>query len=80
MAKTKRSDASIVKKLNSLVMALEDFKYIPSRNRKTDIIGTACQYSSHPKLKREDFTDILDMKISDIIKQQEEEHKNKLKK
>ena len=61
-------------------MALEDFKYTPLANRKTDIIGTACQYSNNPKLKREDFTDILDMKISDIIKQQEEETKNKLKK
>lgn len=51
-------------KMNYLWLAIKEN---PKLNR-TDIIGIACQYSSNPKLKREDFNELLQMKICDFTK------------
>jgi len=53
-------------------MAIEEIyrmkQFHSTRKPKTDIIGYACQFTSYPKLKREDFELMLNMTIGDIIK------------
>ncbi len=66
----KRKDVPLAIKLRYLSMALTEIAdQRLSLNYKTDVIGIACQYSSSPKLKREDFKDIMKMSLGEIIKE-----------
>ena len=60
-----RKDVTFAQKFHYLAMAI-DYLDIHRINHRTDLIGTACQFSSQPKLKRQDFDGIVDMKIADI--------------
>lgn len=65
----KRPEVPLSRKLHYLSLALtNDLEYSKSPRSKTDIIGYACQYSSHPKLKREDFRELVSMNIGDLLK------------
>ena len=63
----RRKDVTIVRKLEYLAMGLREIEISPNTKWKTDAIGIACQFSSSPKLKREDFDEILDMKLKDFV-------------
>lgn len=63
----KRKDVTIIRKLEYLTLALREREIRPDVKWKTDTIGMACQFSSSPKLKREDFNEILDMKLKDFV-------------
>ena len=65
--KYKRKDVTKVRKLEYLTMALREREIRPDVKWKTDAIGIACQFSNNPKLKREDFDEILDMKLNDFV-------------
>jgi len=66
-----RKNVSIGEKLNYLSLAITERINMPKKRHhyqhKTDIIGLACQYSKNPKLRREDFDDILNITIKDIV-------------
>lgn len=62
----KRNEVSLANKFHYLALAIDEIAH-SSRKPRTDVIGIACQYSSQPKLKREDFEGILDMTIGNII-------------
>lgn len=64
--KYKRKDVTIVRKLEFLTMALREREIRPDTKWRTDVIGIACQFSNNPKLKREDFDEILDIKLKDF--------------
>lgn len=63
----KRKDVTIIRKLEYLTMALREREIRPDVKWRTDTIGIAIQFSSSPKLKREDFDGILDMKLKDFV-------------
>ncbi len=66
--RTNRNQISLTKKLRYLISAMyDDPEYVKSKKCKTDVIGIACQYSSHPKLKREDFKELFDMNIGELV-------------
>lgn len=65
--KYKRKDVTIVRKLEFLTLALREREIRPDTKWQTDAIGIAIQFSNNPKLKREDFDEILDMKLKDFI-------------
>jgi len=62
----RRKDVSDMKKLQYLLMAVNDFD-IKGYKPRTSLVGYACQYSSNPKLKPEDFEQVLNTKVSDIL-------------
>jgi hypothetical protein len=62
-----RRNVTLAEKFHYLAMAIDEMACRqPNTKWKTDLIGIACQFSSQPKLKREDFVGILDYKIKDI--------------
>ena len=65
--KYRRKDVTVVRKLEYLTMALREREIRPETKWKTDVIGIACQFSSSPKLRREDFDGILDMKLKEFL-------------
>ena len=65
--KNKRKDVTPVRKLEYLTMALREREIRPDTKWRTDAIGIAYQFSSNPKLKREDFDEILDMKLKNFL-------------
>ena len=65
--KQKRKDVTKTTKLQYLILALREIELNPDVKWRTDVIGIACQYSSSPKLKREDFDEILDIKLKDFL-------------
>ena len=62
----RRKDVTKIRKLEYLVLALREFEINPDVKFKTDVIGIAMQFSTSPKLKREDFDEVLNMTISDF--------------
>lgn len=67
MAK-KRSEVSLARKVSYLSLALMEIEECKDSRFKMDAEGLACQYSHHPKLKRQDFEGIMNMSINDILK------------
>jgi len=65
--RNKRKDVSYVRKLEYVTLALREIESRPDTRFKTDVIGLACQFSSQPKLKREDFHNLINMRIKDFI-------------
>lgn len=65
--RNKRKDVSYVQKLHYIALAMKDIESRPDTKFRTDVIGLACQFSSQPKLKREDFHGMINMRIKDII-------------
>ncbi len=65
----KRSEVLVKEKVRLLALAIGTH----SKRDRTDVIGCACQLSRRPKLKREDFTTILDMSFRDIMNVTEKE-------
>jgi len=63
----KRRNVTLAEKFHYLAMAIDEIACRqPNTKWKTDLIGVACQFSSQPKLKREDFKGIIDYSIKDI--------------
>ena len=62
-----RRNVSYGQKFHYLALAIDTMDCRPNTKWKTDVIGVACQFSSQPKLKREDFGAMLDMSIQDIL-------------
>ena len=65
--KNLRKNVTLGQKFHYLALAMDEMDCRPSTKWKTDLIGVARQYSSQPKLKREDFDGILDMTIQDVV-------------
>ena len=65
--RNRRKDVSYVQKLEYITLALREIELRPDTKFKTDVIGLACQFSSQPKLKREDFHGVINMRIKDFI-------------
>ncbi len=63
----KRKNVSFSQKFHYLALAIDEMSCKPQRKYKTDVIGVACQFSSQPKLKREDFEGIIDMSIHNVL-------------
>ncbi len=67
----RRKDISAAQKLRYISLAIEDVARMRVGNKgyvpKTSLIGYACQYTSQPKLKPEDFEPLLDMTLREII-------------
>lgn len=53
-------------------MAIEEVAMMCNDNKnwkpRTSMMGMACQYTSQPKLKPEDFEPMLNMTLAEIIK------------
>ena len=47
-------------------MAIDEMSARPDMKFRTDLIGIAIQFSSQPKLKREDFKGMLEMTLIDV--------------
>lgn len=62
----RRKNISFSQKFHYLSHAIDVMDIHKNMKFKTDLIGLACQISSQPKLKREDFDGILDMTIQDV--------------
>ncbi len=62
-----RKDVSDIMKFKYLLLALEcydpNIKYKP----RVSLVKLACQCSSNPKLKPEDFEKLLNTKVSDLL-------------
>lgn len=67
MKNDKRSSVSLGEKFHYLSMAIDEISRRPMYDFKTDVIGLACQFSSQPKLKREDFGDMLNMTVRGTV-------------
>jgi hypothetical protein len=63
----KRKNVPFSNKFHYLARAIDIMDIHNNTKFKTDVIGIACQCSSQPKLKREDFDGILDMTIQDVV-------------
>ncbi len=63
----KRSEVSLAEKFRVLSMAFDELDRRPDATWQTDIIGLACQFSVAPKLKREDFNEIMKMTVGEIV-------------
>jgi hypothetical protein len=62
-----RKDVTLGEKFHYIALAVDERDCRSKKTKwKTDLISNACQYSSQPKLKREDFDGILDMTIKEI--------------
>lgn len=72
-------DITPAEKMRYISLAVEfmtsGYNKIPNYKPKTDIIGLACQFSSRPKLKREDFLSIMNMTLTEIINSEKFEQK-----
>ncbi len=66
--RNKRKDVTFGRKFKYLASAI-DYMSLTSVKQRTDVIGLACQFSSQPKLKREDFGGMLDMTLGEIMDQ-----------
>lgn len=64
-----RKDVPIYRKLQAITEAVRDFKTLDLK-RKTDIVGVACQNTSAPRLKREDFDGIMDLTLRQIMEKE----------
>ena len=66
--KMKRSEVTLERKFKYLAMAIDELERRSEGTVwKTDLIGLACQFSVNPKLKRQDFNDLINLSIKDII-------------
>jgi hypothetical protein len=65
--KNLRKNVTFGEKFHYLALAIDTMDGSPNTKWKTDAIGVACQFSSQPKLKREDFKGMLDMSIRDVL-------------
>ena len=65
--KNLRKNVTLGQKFHYLALAMDEMDCRPSTKWKTDLIGVARQYSSQPKLKREDFKGMLNMSIQDVL-------------
>jgi hypothetical protein len=64
--KNLRKDVTFNQKFHYLSAAINAMTRREDAKWKTDVIGLACQCSSQPKLKREDFDGMLDMTLKEI--------------
>jgi hypothetical protein len=62
-----RKNVTFGEKFHYLALAIDEMDIRRDAKFKTDLIGLACQFSSQPKLKREDFKGMLDMSIQDVL-------------
>ena len=62
----KRKNVPFSNKFHYLSRAIDVMDVHKNMKFRTDVIGLACQISSQPKLKREDFDGMLDMTIQDV--------------
>ena len=62
-----RKDVTFGQKFHYLALAIDYMDVHRDAKFKTDLIGVACQFSSQPKLKREDFKGMLNMSIQDVL-------------
>ena len=63
-----RKDVTFGQKFHYLALAIDEMDCTRNTKWKVNVIGLACQFSSQPKLKREDFNGMLDMKIQDVLR------------
>jgi hypothetical protein len=63
----KRKNVPFSQKFHYLALAIDCMDIHRNTKFRTDLIGLACQFSSQPKLKREDFKGMLDMSIQDVL-------------
>jgi hypothetical protein len=73
MANYKRSEVTIGEKLRYISMAIQVLEINKSNDWHTDIIGIACQFSTAPKLKREDFESVLVLPLGEIVERYNKE-------
>jgi hypothetical protein len=62
-----RKNVTLGQKFHYFALAIDEMDICRNTKFKTDLIGLACQFSSQPKLKREDFKGMLDMSIQDVL-------------
>jgi hypothetical protein len=62
----RRKNVSFSNKFHYLSRAIDIMDVHKNTKFKTDLVGLACQISSQPKLKHEDFNGMLDMTILDV--------------
>jgi hypothetical protein len=68
--RNRRKDVTLGEKFHFLALAIDEMSSRqPDTKYKTDVIGIACQYSSQPKLKREDFKELAGMSIKQIMEE-----------
>jgi hypothetical protein len=68
MKKNKRKDVSLGQKFQYPFLAINEMDISKGVVKyKTDVVGIACQFSSQPKLKREDFNGIMDLTLNEIV-------------
>jgi hypothetical protein len=65
--KNLRKNVTLGQKFHYLALAIDEMDCRSNAKFNTDLIGMALQYSSQPKLKREDFDGMLDMTIKEIV-------------
>lgn len=72
MTKRKREEFTPAEKLRYVSMVIEEIVRMNKEKKKfkprTSFVAYACQYTSSPKLKPEDFEAILNMSLKDIIR------------
>ena len=66
-SRNRRKDVGLAQKFRFLAMAIDTMDLTPKSKQKTDVIGIACQFSSQPKLKREDFKELAGMSIKEVV-------------
>lgn len=71
MARNRKS-ITLAEKLRYISMAIEDCarmraQYDKKFKPRTSLVGYACQFTSNPKLKPEDFEPMLNMSLREII-------------
>jgi len=67
--RNKRKDVGLAEKFTYLARAIDIMDRTPETKRKTDVIGLACQMTSQPKLKREDFKELAGMSIKQVVEE-----------
>ena len=68
--RNKRKDVGLAEKFRFFAMAIDEMSSRqPEAKYKTDVFGIACQFSSQPKLKREDFKELAGMSIKQVVEE-----------
>ena len=67
--RNRRKDVGLAEKFRFLALAIDHMDLSRAMHHKTDVIGIACQFSSQPKLKREDFKELAGMSIKQVVEQ-----------
>jgi hypothetical protein len=67
--RNRRKDIGLAEKFRFLALAIDCMDRTRAMHHKTDVIGVACQFSSQPKLKREDFKELAGMSIKQVVEE-----------